>query len=190
VNDLFKPAFVELHINETDYIELIKELLKRECGVNDIDVYLSIDDETGFVRVVVDESTTSEEDSARLFEKGYNIQDGYLMTVNILQTIFETENVRSYIDMNEYEAMCENNDIIIPIQLGVTDYLKHHNKISVKTPKDVISAIAIDDPFYPCIQIHVGGEIAVITEFNSVNESICTHVYNKANDCPLDTFEW
>lgn len=158
MNDLFKPAFVEVRIKEADYINTIKDMLEKMCGVKDIDVYISVDDETGFVRVVIDEDKISEEDAELLFDNGFNIQEWYEMTLAILRTIFKTENVSSYIDLNEYEAMCENNDIIIPIQLCVTDYLKHHNKISVKTPKDVISAIAIDDPFYPCIQIHVGGE--------------------------------
>ena len=190
MNDLFKPAFVEVRIKESDYINTIKDMLEKMCGVKDIDVYISVDNETGFVRVVIDEDKISEEDAELLFDNGFNIQEWYEMTLAILRTIFKTENVSSYIDLNEYESMVENNELIIPIQIGFKDYLNISNSVAVATPKGVISAFSIDDDYYPYVATLANGKIATITEFDHIKESIRTHVYKKDEDEPIATFEW
>ena len=57
-------------------------------------------------------------------------------------------------------------------------------------PKGTLSAIAINDTNYPCIQIHVGEDIGVITEFNPISDSIITRVFNHKRDEPLEIYEW
>ena len=60
----------------------------------------------------------------KLASNGFNIQEWYEMTNAILRSIFKTDNVSSYVNLDEYESMLENNDVIVPIQIGYEDYLK------------------------------------------------------------------
>jgi len=189
MNNLFKPTFVEVRIKENDYIEVIKSIIEGECGVSDFDMFLSVDDETGFVRTVIDEYTISEEDEETLSEYGYNIQEWYLLTEAILRKIFNTENVSSYVNLDEYDAMCENNELIVPIQVGFEDYINLHNTYC-KTPKGNITAVMCQSDYFPAVKTYVGNDLATITEYNYIKDAISIYVYDKDNDDFITTVNW
>lgn len=126
MKELFKISHIELRINEKDYIKLIRNYLEiyYDCTVPENLIGIIVDSEIGFVAVVIDENNISEELAEKLASNGFNIQEWYEMTNAILRSIFKTDNVSSYVDLDEYESMLENNDVIVPIQIGYEDYLK------------------------------------------------------------------
>lgn len=126
MKELFKISHIELRINEKDYIKLIQDHLEiyYGCTVPENLIGIAVDLEIGFVAVVIDEENISEELAEKLASNGFNIQERYEMTNAILRSIFKTDNVSSYVDLDEYESMLENNDVVVPIQIGYEDYLK------------------------------------------------------------------
>ena len=126
MKELFKISHIELRINEKDYIKLIRDHLEiyYGCTVPENLIGITVDSEIGFVAVVIDEENISEELAEKLASNGFNIQEWYEMTNAILRSIFKTDNVSSYVDLDEYESMLENNDVVVPIQIGYEDYLK------------------------------------------------------------------
>lgn len=123
---LFKPRFVNLTIDKRDYIQLIKEIIKKECDV-DVEPDLSIDDETGYVRIIIDEDDITEEECERLIDNGFDIREWYLMTDSILRCIFNTDKVYSYDNDFTNEESCLNNlpdDYPVPIQIDYSEYIK------------------------------------------------------------------
>lgn len=120
-----KPDTVTFNFKEEDLKELLLSVIARESGIelDEDTVYFSVDEETGFVRFVVEEELVTEEQVDALYSAGFNIQEWYEMTNGLYRTLFKTENVCSYISLDEYEAMNENDELIVPVTLRYSAWL-------------------------------------------------------------------
>lgn|GEM_PF-6254655 len=184
MKNFLKPSYVLYSMTEEDFLWMVNQAIKELCGVN-ITPHIQVDSETYAIKTVIYEDEISENDIERLEASGFRYQEWYETTQSIINYVFGTTGAYAVADAELYD---EDGIVYITVGVPFTDF--QSNKIEVATPKGTLSAIAINDTDYPCIQIHVGEDIGVITEFDSLNDSIRTRVFNHKSDEPLEIYEW
>ena len=184
MSKLLIPSCVRYDLTEEDFLKLVYRTIKETCGDINVTPHIQIDVDTNAVMVAIFEDEVSEEEAECLAKGGIRFQEWFETTQVVLHNIFGTLYASAYANQELLDDGVLNIEVYVPF----SDYI--NNKLQVDTPKGVISATAIEEENYPCIQIRVDGEIAAITEFDSLNDSIRTCVFNHKSDEPLEIYEW